>query len=101
METDEMEETFKRISESKDIRGVVIMTNEGGLIRHTMDEEKALKYARLAVVTLQSGGRVVAADGSSNQVANLRVDTNTELITICPGADFALLTIRESQLRRK
>eukprot|EP01065_Artemidia_motanka_P045449 TRINITY_DN6685_c4_g1_i1.p3 TRINITY_DN6685_c4_g1~~TRINITY_DN6685_c4_g1_i1.p3 ORF type:complete len:100 (+),score=22.37 TRINITY_DN6685_c4_g1_i1:153-452(+) len=93
-----VDDTFARLLAQKDVKGLVVLTNEGAALKFTMDEAAAAKYARMAAGLVQHSSKMVTTIDGTNRLANLRIDSKKEQVTVCPGKDFSLVIIREKSI---
>ncbi|KAI8098745.1 uncharacterized protein BX664DRAFT_319480 [Halteromyces radiatus] len=90
----EMEETLKRISSRKGVKGVIIMNHAGQTIRTTMDTELTKQYAmQYSALVVQSQTTVTTLD-EENELTFLRIRTKKHEVMIAPNEEYVLLVIQ-------
>ncbi|KAI9301238.1 hypothetical protein BJ944DRAFT_187072 [Cunninghamella echinulata] len=92
--TAEMEETIKRISSRKGVKGVIIMNHSGQIIRTTMEPEITKQYAiQFSGLVKQTQTTVTTLD-EENDLTFLRVRTKKHEVMIAPNVEYILLVIQ-------
>ncbi|ORX53992.1 roadblock [Hesseltinella vesiculosa] len=83
----EMDETIKRISSRKGVKGIIIMNHQGQTIRTTMEADEAKLYAH-------QFSHLVKQTQTTNDLTFLRIRTKKYEVMIAPHEDYVLLVVQ-------
>ncbi|KAI8987729.1 hypothetical protein BDF20DRAFT_904692 [Mycotypha africana] len=92
--TIDVDETLKRISNKKGVKGVVILNSEGQSIRSTLDRDLAKQYGQLISKLVEQAKTTVLALDEQNELTFLRVRTKKHEIMIAPDHEYLLIVIQ-------
>ncbi|KAI8344499.1 hypothetical protein BC941DRAFT_365899 [Chlamydoabsidia padenii] len=90
----EMEETIKRISGRKGVKGVLIMNHAGQTIRTSMDPELTKLYAMQYSPLVKQTQATVSTIDEENDLTFLRIRTKKHEVMIAPNEEYVLLVIQ-------
>ncbi|KAI7872186.1 hypothetical protein BDF14DRAFT_1757707 [Spinellus fusiger] len=92
--SNEVDDTLKRLSNRKGVKGVVILNGEGQAIRSTLDAELTAQYGRLMSSLVLQTCTTVATLDDQNELTFLRVRTKKHEIMIAPDRDYLLIVVQ-------
>ncbi|KAJ1920415.1 hypothetical protein IWQ60_007002 [Tieghemiomyces parasiticus] len=82
----ELDETIQRLVAKKGVKGVIVLAKEGSaVIRSTVDEDLAAKYAKLIGNLVDTARSTVHTLDDQNDLTFLRVRTKKHEVMISPG----------------
>ncbi|CAO3597653.1 unnamed protein product [Absidia cylindrospora] len=81
----EIEETIKRISGRKGVKGVIIMNHSGQTIRTTMEPERTKEYALQYSPLVKQSQTTVSTLDEENDLTFLRIRTKKHEVMIAPS----------------
>ncbi|KAJ1974584.1 hypothetical protein H4R35_003540 [Dimargaris xerosporica] len=93
----EVEETIQRLVAKKGVKGVIVVTNEGAIIKSTIEEELSAKYAKLMARLVDTTRDTVHQLDSQNDLAFLRVRTKKHEIMLSPDPNYLLIVVQNPQ----
>ncbi|KAI8060230.1 hypothetical protein BC940DRAFT_246770 [Gongronella butleri] len=89
-----MDETIKRISARKGVKGIVILNHQGQTIKTTLDNDVAKQYALQFSALVKQAHATVAAVEEDNDLTFLRVRTKKYEVMIAPNEEYVLLVVQ-------
>ncbi|KAI8643712.1 hypothetical protein BD408DRAFT_414424 [Parasitella parasitica] len=92
--TIEVDETLKRISSRKGVKAVVILKNEGQVVRSTLDQELSKQYGHLISALVQQTRTTIATLDDQNELTFMRVRTKKHEIMVAPDHEYLLVVIQ-------
>mmetsp|Transcript_3140 Transcript_3140/g.10818 ORF Transcript_3140/g.10818 Transcript_3140/m.10818 type:complete len:105 (+) Transcript_3140:99-413(+) len=91
----EVEETLKRISSHKGVKGVIIMNSAGVSIRSNMPAEDTENYAAIvSQLAIKAAGAVRSLD-PADELTFLRIRSRKHEIMVAPDADYVLVVVQD------
>ncbi|KAL0089290.1 hypothetical protein J3Q64DRAFT_1727942 [Phycomyces blakesleeanus] len=90
----EVDDTLKRLSNRKGVKGVVILNGDGQAIRSTLDPELTVKYGRLISSLVQQTRTTISTLDDQNDLTFLRVRTKKHEIMIAPDREYLLIVVQ-------
>ncbi|CAO3639894.1 unnamed protein product [Cunninghamella blakesleeana] len=90
----DMEETVKRISSRKGVKGVIIMNHSGQTIKTTMDPELTKTIAIQFSGLVKQAQTTVTTLDEDNDLTFLRVRTKKSEVMIAPNEEYVLLVVQ-------
>lgn len=91
----EVEETIKRISSHKGVKGVLIINSNGIPIRSSMSEEDTDNYAaQVSQLVMKAAGAVRTLD-DSDDLSFLRIRSKKHEIMIAPDQNYVLVVVQD------
>ncbi|KAI9023836.1 hypothetical protein CLU79DRAFT_748434 [Phycomyces nitens] len=90
----EVDDTLKRLSNRKGVKGVVILNGDGQAIRSTLDSELTAKYGRLISSLVQQTRTTISTLDDQNDLTFLRVRTKKHEIMIAPDREYLLIVVQ-------
>lgn len=97
MSSSEVEETIKRLSTHKGVKGVLIMNNDGCPIRSNLSSEDTDNYSALVSQLTIKACSVVRSLDDTDDLAFLRIRSKKHELMICPDKDYILVVIQDPQ----
>uniref|UniRef100_A0A182F7W7 Dynein light chain roadblock n=1 Tax=Anopheles albimanus TaxID=7167 RepID=A0A182F7W7_ANOAL len=94
VESQEVEETLKRIQSHKGVVGTIVVNNEGIPVKSTLDNTSTVQYAGLMSQLSDKARSVVRDLDPSNDLSFLRVRSKKHEIMVAPEKDFLLIVIQ-------
>ncbi|KAI8373057.1 uncharacterized protein BYT42DRAFT_579045 [Radiomyces spectabilis] len=89
-----IDETLKRLSGRKGVKGVVILNGEGQAIRSTLDQDLTKQYGQLISKLVQQAQSTVTQLDDQNELTFLRVRTKKHEIMIAPDNEYLLIVVQ-------
>uniref|UniRef100_A0A182NSS8 Dynein light chain roadblock n=1 Tax=Anopheles dirus TaxID=7168 RepID=A0A182NSS8_9DIPT len=93
-QSQEVEETLKRIQSHKGVVGTIVVNNEGIPVKSTLDNTSTVQYAGLMSQLSDKARSVVRDLDPSNDLSFLRVRSKKHEIMVAPDKDFLLIVIQ-------
>ena len=91
----EMEDTLKRIQESKNVVGTMLINREGIPIRTSLDTSVTAQYSGILSHLAERAIYAVKAMDPTNELQYLRMTTKKQEILVAPDDDFKLIVIQK------
>ena len=90
----EVEETLKRIQSHRGVEGILIIDNDGVVLKSTMATAETSTYAaEMSRLCAMARGSVRTLD-ATNDLTFLRVRSRKHEVMIAPGKDFQLIIVQ-------
>ncbi|KAF7721911.1 hypothetical protein EC973_003950 [Apophysomyces ossiformis] len=90
----EIDETLKRLTNRKGVKGVVILNGDGQAIRSTLDAELTRQYGKFISALVQQARTSIVALDNQNDLTFMRVRTKKHEIMIAPDHEYLLIVIQ-------
>ena len=94
----EIEETLRRISSHKGVKGVVICNSEGVPIRSNLPEEEEQVYSALISQLASKANSVVRTLDESDELTFFRLRSKKHEIMIAPDKEYLLIVVQDPNL---
>ncbi|TRY78187.1 hypothetical protein TCAL_04262 [Tigriopus californicus] len=92
--SEEMEVTLKRIQESKNVIGVIVINSEGMPVKSSLDSTLTVQYADLISQLCQQAQSVIRALDPTNDLDYFRVKSKKYEILIAPDSSYVLIVLQ-------
>ena len=94
----EVEETIKRLSSHRGVKGILIMNNDGCPIRSNgLSQDETDNYSALVSSLAIKASGVVRSLDETDELAFLRIRSKKHEIMIAPDKDYTLVVIQDPQ----
>ncbi|EAS01490.1 dynein light chain roadblock-type 2 protein (macronuclear) [Tetrahymena thermophila SB210] len=93
----EVEETLNRIKTHKSVQGIVIVNNEGNIIRTTYEGDQKSLGEKIAINIPQLAAKAkstVRDLDENNHLVFLRIKSDRNEIMVAPDKDFMLIVVQ-------
>ncbi|KAJ1660360.1 hypothetical protein IWQ61_000701 [Dispira simplex] len=93
----DVEETIQRLVAKKGVKGVIVLTKDGAIIKSTIEEALAVQYAKLMSQLVQSTREAVEQLDDQNELTFLRIRTKKHEIMVSPDPNYTLIVVQNPQ----
>lgn len=93
MSMNEIEETVKRLSSFKGVKGLFVINQDGIPIRYTFEPELVTHYAALVHQLVQQARTIVRELDSTDDLVTLRVRSKNHELVIAPEKEYTMCVI--------
>ncbi|GAU96178.1 hypothetical protein RvY_07663 [Ramazzottius varieornatus] len=90
----EIDEILSRIKSHKGVLGVMVLTQDGVILRSTLDDETAASYASVVHDLVSRTRHGVRDLDPGNDLSFLRIRTKKHEIMVAPDRDYLLIVIQ-------
>lgn len=90
-----MDDTLKRIQETKNVVGTMLINNEGIPVRTSLDTSVTAQYSGALSHFTERAAFTVKAMDPTNDLHYLRISTKKQEILVAPSDDFKLFVIQK------
>merc|ERR1712141_873154 len=92
--TAELDEILKRITEIKNIAGVVVVNSEGITVKSTLENSLSVQYSVLISQLSERAKSIVRDLDPANELTYLRIKSRKHEILVAPEDDFILIVVQ-------
>ena len=89
-----VDDIIKRISTYSDVLGLIVMNNEGILIKSTLDRSLTTQYVPHINPFIEATKTCITELDSQNELSVLRIGTKENEIMVVPDSDYTLVVIK-------
>ena len=90
-----VDDIIKRISTYSDVLGLIVMNNEGILIKSTLDRSLTAQYVPHMNQLIEATKTCVAELDPHNRLTVVRMQTKKNEIMVVPEKDYTLVVVRD------
>ncbi|KAJ1991343.1 hypothetical protein H4R33_001406 [Dimargaris cristalligena] len=80
----DIEETIQRLMAKKSVKGIVVATNEGAIVKSTVEEALSTQYTKLMTQLVQATRQSIRELDDQNDLTFLRIRTKKHEIMLSP-----------------
>ncbi|CAG8548132.1 16101_t:CDS:2 [Funneliformis mosseae] len=95
----EVEENIKRLTANKHVQGVLIVNEDGQIIKSTLEPTLNKKYSDLITKLVEQTIFCIKEMDDTNDLTFLRVRTKKHEILIAPDKEYLLITIQNPETK--
>lgn len=92
--TAELDEILKRITEIKNIAGVIVVNSEGITVKSTLENSLSVQYSVLISQLSERAKSIVRDLDPANELTYLRIKSRKHEILVAPEDDFILIVVQ-------
>lgn len=92
--TPEMDDMLKRIHDSKNVAGIMLINREGITVKTSLDSSVTAQYSGLISYFAERAKTIVKAMDPTNELMYLRVTSKKHEILVAPDTDFVLIVMQ-------
>ena len=92
--TGELDEILKRITEIKNIAGVIVVNSEGITVKSTLENSLSVQYSVLISQLSERAKSIVRDLDPANELTYLRIKSRKHEILVAPEDDFILIVVQ-------
>ncbi|RKP38823.1 hypothetical protein BJ085DRAFT_18058, partial [Dimargaris cristalligena] len=93
----DIEETIQRLMAKKSVKGIVVATNEGAIVKSTVEEALSTQYTKLMTQLVQATRQSIRELDDQNDLTFLRIRTKKHEIMLSPDPNYLLIVIQNPQ----
>merc|ERR1711976_447704 len=86
--TPELDETLRRIQDSKNVAGIMLINKEGITVKSSLDSSVTAQYSGLISYFAERAKAMVQSMDPTNELLYLRVPSRRHEILVAPDNDF-------------
>ena len=92
--TGELDEILRRITDIKNIAGVVVVNSEGVTVKSTLDNSLTALYSVLVSSLAKRAKSIVRDLDPTNELTYLRIKSKKHEVLVAPDQDYMLIVVQ-------